>query len=164
MKFDVEKLMRGIREYIQLRNDEEKKELYKTLAEQADVIQSLRSTVKDLSSKIEVLETDESTYEIDEAVLSDLIDARIDEKSEVLKSTVSIEYDDERTFTVTVDGLVKTFEVPAQIYKGVHEEDGEYHKGDTVTAQGALWHCKQLTTEKPGDSEHWQLAVKSGRK
>jgi len=164
MKFDVEKLMSGIRAYIQLRNDEEKKELYKTLAEQADVIKTLRSTVKDLSSKIEVLETDESTYEIDEAVLSGLIDARIDEKSEALKTTVSIKYDDERTFTVTVDGVVKTFEVPAQIYKGVHEEGGEYHKGDTVTAQGALWHCNQLTTKKPGDSEHWQLAVKSGRK
>lgn len=164
MKFDVEKLMRGIRAYIKLRNDEEKQELYTRLEEQSEIIQALRSTVKELSEKIENVESEESTYEIDETVLSGLIDSRIDAKSEALKTTVSIEYDDERTFTVAVDDLVKTFEVPAQIYKGIHEEGGEYSKGDTVTSQGALWHCKQLTDEKPGDSEHWQLAVKSGRK
>lgn len=155
MKFDVEKLMSGLRSYIDKAISTDKEQLVGTIVSQAGLIRQLESKVKEL-------EESESVFEIDEDQMLSVINKMLDEKN--LVPEINFEFDGERTLTVTVNDDVKTFEIPAQIYKGVHVENDEYSKGDTVTAQGALWHCKQLTTEKPGDSEHWQLAVKSGRK
>lgn len=47
-------------------------------------------------------------------------------------------------------------------YGGVWQP-GEFQKGSCVTLGGSLWICKETTTEKPGTSEHWQLAVKKGK-
>lgn len=157
MKFDVEKLMVGLRSYIDKTINNDRENLVKTLNDQAGLISQLENKVKEL----EQVES-ESVFEIDEDQMLSVVSKMLDER--YIPPAINFEFDGERTLTVSVNDQVKTFEIPAQIYKGVHVENDEYHKGDTVTAQGALWHCKQLTTEKPGDSEHWQLAVKSGRK
>lgn len=157
MKFDVEKLMVGLRSYIDNTINNDKENLVKTLDDQAGLISQLENKVKELEQA-----ESESVFEIDEDQMLSVIDKLIAEKN--LVPEINFEFDGERTLTVSVNDQVKTFEIPAQIYKGVHVENDEYHKGDTVTAQGALWHCKQLTNETPGDSQHWQLAVKSGRK
>ncbi len=38
-----------------------------------------------------------------------------------------------------------------------------YPRGAVVTTSGSLYICKQQTTERPGNSKHWRLAVKCGR-
>jgi hypothetical protein len=53
--------------------------------------------------------------------------------------------------------------IPSMEYKGVWKEShGEYAKGHTVTQNGSLWVCLKATTDKPGSSDSWQLAVKKG--
>ncbi|MBT2771318.1 hypothetical protein J7J47_03620 [Halomonas sp. ISL-60] len=155
MKFDVEKLMNGLRSYIDKTISTDKELLVKTIESQAAVINELKL-------KVDELESTESVFEIDESQITDIINKLLLDTQTM--PDINFEFDGERTLSVTVNDQVKTFEIPAQIYQGVHIENEEYHKGDTVTHQGALWHCKQITTEKPGQSEHWQLAVKSGRK
>lgn len=54
--------------------------------------------------------------------------------------------------------------VPSMVYRGVFREGEEYSPGDTVTWGGSLWHCNELTKDKPLDgSKAWQLAAKRGR-
>lgn len=54
--------------------------------------------------------------------------------------------------------------IPVPVYKGVHQEGETYSQGDMVTWAGAVWHCEEPTTEKPGEgSKGWRLAVKRGR-
>jgi len=50
------------------------------------------------------------------------------------------------------------------IYRGVFTE-GEFMPGDTVTWAGAMWHCDEKTSDKPGEigSKGWTLCVKKGR-
>ena len=48
-------------------------------------------------------------------------------------------------------------------YKGIHQAGGQYNPGDVVTRSGSMWYCWHDTTEQPGVSDHWQLAVKAGR-
>ena len=40
---------------------------------------------------------------------------------------------------------------------------GEYAKDQAVTMSGGLWVAKETTTDRPGTSNQWQLAVKSPR-
>lgn len=159
MKFDVEKLMSAIKQYIDNSNAKQISEQLDIINKQQAIIDEQQSTVKSLTERLDEIEKNETTFEIDETAFNEMID-----KSLAEKMNINIEYDDERTITVTVNDVVKSFEIPVQIYKGVHVENDNYKKGDTVTHQGGIWHCKTLTNEKPGDSEHWQLAVKSGRK
>lgn len=50
------------------------------------------------------------------------------------------------------------------IYRDIYREGVTYERGDVVTWAGAMWHCNEETTEKPGDgSKAWTLAVKKGR-
>lgn len=48
-------------------------------------------------------------------------------------------------------------------YEGVWAAGREYAVDAFVTHSGSLWACRQQTTEQPGRSPHWQLAVKRGR-
>lgn len=49
-------------------------------------------------------------------------------------------------------------------YLGVHENGRRYTKGAFVSEGGALWACVvRETSQRPGDSPDWQLAVKRGR-
>lgn len=45
-------------------------------------------------------------------------------------------------------------------YCGVHQRALEYRQGDVCTAKGALWISLRQTSEAPGESTDWQLAVK----
>ncbi len=45
-------------------------------------------------------------------------------------------------------------------YRGVHQRADAYRTGDCVTAKGGLWICLRATSDAPGDSADWQLAVK----
>jgi hypothetical protein len=49
------------------------------------------------------------------------------------------------------------------LYLGVHEPGRRYEKGSFVSEAGSLLACLFATTQKPGDSPAWQLAVKRGR-
>ncbi len=62
-----------------------------------------------------------------------------------------------------VSEMVKS--VPRMEYRGVWSEGlGVCRKGDAVTFGGSLWICRaEETTDKPGTSPAWQLAVKKGR-
>jgi hypothetical protein len=80
-----------------------------------------------------------------------------------------IEFDGRRTFVFRLarEGLapkVKSFTIPAQIYRGVYKEGERYDRGDTATWGGSLYHCNESTTDKPGvGSAAWTLAVKRGQ-
>ncbi|WP_232353070.1 hypothetical protein [Hafnia alvei] len=85
-------------------------------------------------------------------------------------AAVDIQQTDERNFTVDVkraSGNIETkaFSFPVQIYREVFETGKRYQPGDTVTWGGSLWHCNEVTEDKPGDigAKGWVLAVKKGR-
>lgn len=46
--------------------------------------------------------------------------------------------------------------------KGVWREGIAYRKGEAVTCKGSLWIAQTDTTERPGASPCWRLAVKAG--
>lgn len=57
---------------------------------------------------------------------------------------------------------VKSFEMPAVIYRGVWRE-GEYKKNDSVTLSGSLYIANENTEERPGEgSKAWFLSCKKG--
>ncbi|MCS2155472.1 phage gp6-like head-tail connector protein [Scandinavium sp. H11S7] len=85
-------------------------------------------------------------------------------------SNVDINQDNQRTFSISLErasGVVdiKSFDVPVTIYRDVFKSGTEYQPGDTVTWGGSLWHCNEVTADKPGEpgSKGWTLAVKKGR-
>jgi hypothetical protein len=47
-------------------------------------------------------------------------------------------------------------------FMGVHEPGRRYSRGVLVVRNGSLWHCNGDTSETPGRSNDWQLAVKQG--
>lgn len=59
--------------------------------------------------------------------------------------------------------IEKSVELPLPEYKGVYSEKEQYEKGAFVTHGGSVWHCNAPTSDKPGNSENWTLAVKKGR-
>ncbi len=57
-------------------------------------------------------------------------------------------------------------ELEAQPYlreAGVWEQDKAYGVGMVVTDHGSAWVCKQVTCQRPGESDHWRLLAKRGR-
>lgn len=85
-------------------------------------------------------------------------------------STADIKQNEARTFEVSISmasGTVvnKSFSLPVMIYRGVFKNGEGYLPGDTVTWGGSLWHCDDVTTDKPGEngSKGWTLAAKRGR-
>lgn len=70
----------------------------------------------------------------------------------------------ERVATVvaeTVAAELKNWPKPE--YKGVWAEGGEYLRGNFATWGGSMWHANVDTTDRPGESDAWTLAVKHGR-
>jgi len=59
--------------------------------------------------------------------------------------------------------LAKTeeLELKALRYRGVWQS-GEFRRGDMATLKGALWHCNEPTTDRPGTNSFWTLMHKSG--
>lgn len=47
-------------------------------------------------------------------------------------------------------------------FAGTYQTSRTYRRGDMATYKGALWHCNRPSTERPGASDDWQLAVKKG--
>jgi hypothetical protein len=76
-------------------------------------------------------------------------------------------YDDDRTITLAFErgDLRKTysFTLAHPLYRDVFKEGDTYQRGDAVTWGGSLFIAKETTTDKPGTSPAWQLAVKRGR-
>lgn len=49
-------------------------------------------------------------------------------------------------------------------YKGVWETGTVYRQHNSVTDNGSLWICvSPHSTQRPGDSQDWKLAVKRGK-
>ena len=51
----------------------------------------------------------------------------------------------------------------AMKYLGVWSEHQQYVPGNFCTDKGSVWHCNQMTRERPGDGQSWTLAVKKGQ-
>lgn len=67
---------------------------------------------------------------------------------------------DRRDFKIG-DHLLAT--IPFVLYADVYQPEKRYEKGDMVTWGGDGWHCNEPTTDKPGTSGAWTLAIKKGR-
>lgn len=82
---------------------------------------------------------------------------------------VAVTQDSERAFSVTLTKssgatVAEKFEMPIQIYKGVHRDGDEYEAHDTVTWGGSQWVSnKSANADKPGSNDSWTLCVKAGR-
>jgi hypothetical protein len=48
------------------------------------------------------------------------------------------------------------------IYRGGFVEGREYTPGDVVTRGGSMWVCVRGGSDRPGDTDAWQLAVRRG--
>jgi hypothetical protein len=75
----------------------------------------------------------------------------------------------ERQLGMLLDLVIKTLrkeiaEVEAKQLRfgGVFEPGQSYSPGSLVIKAGGLWHCNSPTTDTPGKSNAWTLAVKSG--
>lgn len=55
------------------------------------------------------------------------------------------------------------FTLPVVLDRGVFKEGTTYCPGDGVTFGGSFWICRAETTDKPGTSDNFRLAVKKGR-
>ena len=76
---------------------------------------------------------------------------------------MSFEEKDGRLYAVFRRGdIVKEARLPGISYRGVWKS-GEYLTGDSVTFGACQWIAKADTTDKPGEGDAWQLAVRKGR-
>jgi hypothetical protein len=57
---------------------------------------------------------------------------------------------------------IKQLEDRQLTFKGVHEPGQHYALGSLVVKSGGLWCCTAPTSDTPGKSNSWTLAVKSG--
>lgn len=61
-------------------------------------------------------------------------------------------------------GFAVELAIPTMIYRGVFKDGQSYERGDMVTWGGSLWHCDDVTADKPGEgAKAWTLAAKRGR-
>ena len=58
---------------------------------------------------------------------------------------------------------VDAFSASTGRYAGVWQRSVDYSRGAMVTDRGTLWFCVKETTERPGETDSWQLMVKSDR-
>lgn len=54
-------------------------------------------------------------------------------------------------------------ELDQRAYQGVYDPSCTYEKHNSVTCGGCLWIARRDTSDKPGTSDAWQLAVRKGR-
>ena len=47
-------------------------------------------------------------------------------------------------------------------YAGTWRHGKEFPAGVFATHNGSLWHCNASTTDQPGTSPHWTMAVRGG--
>lgn len=91
----------------------------------------------------------------------------IDGKDGLGFDDMGVEYDGERTITVTlIRGEINKqfpFKIPVIIERGIHKQGQSYERGDGVTFGGNYWIAQRDTSDKPGESDAWRLAVRRGR-
>lgn len=89
---------------------------------------------------------------------------------------IQVEQREERKFVVTLalsdgDPIVKEFDLPVMIHRGVYRPATQYLRGDNVTYGGSVWLALvDYPTKAPGDAtdgkdgtpQQWQLIVKKG--
>jgi hypothetical protein len=61
-----------------------------------------------------------------------------------------------------LEARVAELEASPFSYEGVHEFGRSYSKNAIVTCGGSMWIAKATTTDRPGNSDSWQLCVKRG--
>jgi hypothetical protein len=72
---------------------------------------------------------------------------------------------DERTgyaLTLTAGGRTKSWPLPWFADFGVWKFGRAYPKGASVTKDGSQWIAQVETTDRPGESKAWRLAVRRG--
>jgi integrin beta 3 len=82
--------------------------------------------------------------------------------AEAFKAPLFTSDDGGRTLTATVAGTVSTIKTGIPLDVGVWKEGASYVQGDVITMGGSAFIAQQDTSEKPGRSDHWRLAVKRG--
>lgn len=65
------------------------------------------------------------------------------------------------TATARLDAKIAS--MAAFKYCGVWKDGDRYLPGNFVTFSGSLWHANKQTTDRPGTSDSWSLAVKRGK-
>ncbi len=48
-------------------------------------------------------------------------------------------------------------------YRGTYQRSAEYKRGEMTTHRGSMWSAVKSTSDEPGKTASWQLAVKAGR-
>jgi integrin beta 3 len=80
---------------------------------------------------------------------------------------LTVTHDGARNVTLRFAQGEKVKEFPIVLFvpldKGVWRDGDTYEKSDCVSFGGSLWIAQEATTDKPGDSKAWRLAVKRGR-
>lgn len=76
--------------------------------------------------------------------------------------------EDLRSFVFTMTGsdgatIAKQFTLPVLEYLSVYKAGTSYQRGQCVTWDGSIWHCNEATSEAPGKSNKWTLAVRKGQ-
>jgi integrin beta 3 len=94
----------------------------------------------------------------DLTLLQEHIDERI---GQVLKAAKVTSADGGRTLSVSLAGTVHEIKTALVLDAGVWAERA-YVPGDGVTHGGSFFIAQVNTSEKPGKSDHWRLAVKRG--
>jgi len=82
--------------------------------------------------------------------------------AEAFKAPLFTSDDGGRTLTATVAGTVSKIKTGIPLDVGVWKEGASYVQGDVITMGGSAFIAQQDTSEKPGRSDHWRLAVKRG--
>lgn len=91
----------------------------------------------------------------------DRLPAPKDGKDGLPADAVDIQQDG-RTVTITVGEKSHTIKLDTVIDRGVWK-DGEFEKGDGVSYGGNFWIAQDDTSDCPGTSKAWRLAVRKGR-
>jgi len=85
----------------------------------------------------------------------------------VTKAVAAIQGYVQRALAARICPLEKRLEAledrPSVKYFGVWSAGNEYRSGSMATHGGSVWHANKTTRSKPGESDHWTLAVKHGR-
>jgi integrin beta 3 len=95
----------------------------------------------------------------DLALLQQYIDERVER---TIKAAAITTPDGGRTLRWVLGDTVHEIKTAVVIDAGVWKDGTAYVAGDAVSYGGSLFIAKSATTEKPGKSDEWRLAVKRG--
>lgn len=80
---------------------------------------------------------------------------------------MGVDFDGDRTVTLKWTRGEKTVKreivFPVPLDRGVYSKGKDYQAGDGVTYGGSFWLAQEDTTDVPGSSKAWRLAIKKGR-